>query len=158
MLWILTGIGLILIGVGVIYLVNNKGNFAIRHIGIDWIGLGSIISFIFGMLLCITLQCRYSTIYNNSRQIEVLEENNRELLAELEPVIEKCLNYESGTLTKLKINPDTLIAYSVYPELKGNEFVMEQVKIIKNNNREIKDKKLELASLESYRIWLFMGE
>ena len=107
MLWILTGIGLVLIGVGVIYLVNNNGNFAIRHIGINWIGLGSIISFIFGMSLCITLQCRHSTIYNNSRQIEVLEENNRELLAELEPVIEKYLNYESGTLTKLKINPDT---------------------------------------------------
>lgn len=153
MLWILTGIGLVLIGVGIIYLVNDEGD-----IGVAWIGIGAFISLIFGIVLCCVIQSRHSTIYNNLRQIEVLEENNKELLAELEPVIEKYLNYESGTLTNLKINSDTLISYSVYPELKGNEFVLEQVRIIKNNNREIKDKKLALASLESYRIWLFMGE
>lgn len=151
MLWIFTGIGLVLIGIGIIYLVNGDD-------GVICIGIGSFIAIVFGIALCFMLQCRHSTIYNNLRQIEVLEENNKELLAELEPVIEKYLNYESGTLTNLKINSDTLISYSVYPELKGNEFVLEQVRIIKNNNREIKDKKLALASLESYRIWLFMGE
>ena len=152
MLWILTGIGLILIGAGMIYSVNSDdytGSFLI-------VG-GVFISLIFGIILCCTIQSRHSTIYNNSRQIEILEENNKELLAELEPVIEKYLNYESGTLTKLKVNSDTLIAFSVYPELKGNEFVIEQINIIKRNNREIREKKLELASLESYRIWLFMG-
>lgn len=152
MLWILTGIGLILIGAGMIYLVNGND-----YTGSSWIVGGVFISLIFGIILCCVIQSRHSTIYNNSRQIEILEENNKELLAELEPVIEKYLNYESGTLTKLKVNSDTLIAFSVYPELKGNEFVIEQVNIIKSNNREIREKKLELASLESYRIWLFMG-
>ena len=121
------------------------------------LGIGVVASLALGIILCYILQSRHSIIYNNPRQIEVLEENNKELLAELEPVIEKYLNYESGTLTNLKVNSDTIIAYSVYPELKGNEFVMEQVKIIKSNNREIIKKKLELASLENYRIWLFMG-
>ena len=152
MLWILIGIGLVFIGVGIIYLINDD-----YEIGLDLLGIGVVASLALGILLCYVIQSRHSIIYNNSRQIEVLEENNKELLAELEPVIEKYLNYESGTLTNLKVNSDTIIAYSVYPELKGNEFVMEQVKIIKSNNREIIKKKLELASLENYRIWLFMG-
>ena len=152
MLWIFTGIGLVFICVGIIYLINGDD-----EAGLCWFGIGAFISLILGIVLCCAIQSRHSIIYNNPRQIEVLEENNKELLAELEPVIEKYLNYESGTLTNLKVNSDTLIAYSVYPELKGNEFVMEQVKIIKSNNREIIKKKLELASLENYRIWLFMG-
>ena len=152
MLWILTGIGLILIGAGMIYLVNGND-----YMGYSWIVGGVFTSLIFGIILCCVIQSRHSIIYNNSRQIEILEENNKELLAELEPVIEKYLNYESGALANLKVNSDTLIAFSVYPELKGNEFVMEHVNIIKMNNREIREKKLELASLESYRIWLFMG-
>ena len=152
MLWIFTGIGLVFICVGIIYLINDDD-----EAGLCWFGIGAFVSLIFGIVLCCVIQSRHSTIYNNSHQIEILKENNKELLAELEPVIEKYLNYESGTLTNLKVNSDTLIAYSVYPELKGNEFVMEQVKIIKSNNREIREKKLELASLESYRVWLFMG-
>ena len=152
MLWIFTGIGLVFIWVGIIYLINGDD-----EAGLCWFGIGAFISLILSIVLCCAIQSRHSIIYNNLRQIEVLEENNKELLAELEPVIEKYLNYESGTLTNLKVNSDTLIAYSVYPELKGNEFVMEQVKIIKSNNREIIKKKLELASLEDYRIWLFMG-
>ena len=152
MLWIFTGIGLVFICVGIIYLINGDD-----EVGLGLFGIGAFISLIFGIVLCCVIQSRHSIIYNNPRQIEVLEENNKELLAELEPVIEKYLNYESGTLTNLKVNSDTLIAYSVYPELKGNEFVMEQVKIIKSNNREIIKKKLELASLENYRIRLFMG-
>ena len=152
MLWILIGIGLVFIGVGIIYLINDD-----YEIGLGLLGIGVVASLALGILLCCVIHSRHSIIYNNPRQIEVLEENNKELLAELELVIEKYLNYESGTLTNLKANSDIIIAYSVYPELKGNEFVMEQVKIIKSNNREIKEKKLELASLESYRVWLFMG-
>ena len=153
MLWILIGIGLVFIGVGIICLINGDD-----EVGLGLLGIGVVASLTLGILLCCLIHSRHSIIYNNPRQIEALEENNKELLAELEPVIEKYLNYESGTLTNLRAN-------SVYPELKGNEFVMEQVKIIKSNNREIIKsnnreiikKKLELASLENYRIWLFMG-
>lgn len=152
MLWIFTGIGLVFICVGIIYLINGDD-----EVGLGLLGIGVVASLALGILLCCVIHSRHSIIYNNPRQIEVLEENNKKLLAELEPATEKYLNYESGTLTNLKVNSDTLIAHSVYPELKGNEFVMEQVKTIKSNNREIREKKLELASLESYRVWLFMG-
>ena len=74
MLWILTGIGLILIGAGMIYSVNSYGDK-----DSICIGGGVVISLIFGIILCCTIQSRHSTIYNNSREIEVLEENNKEL-------------------------------------------------------------------------------
>lgn len=104
------------------------------------------------------MYCRMPTLQCNTKNDSKYEENNTELLAEIQPVIEKYLNYEQGTLTSMKPEASTLIAYAVYPELKGNEFVARQLDIIEKNNKEIKERKLALASLESYRIWLFMGE
>lgn len=149
MLWILVGIAITLILVGFFTCRSDDGVV---------LAIGCVAFLIFGITLCITLQCRHSTIHNSTAQIAVLEENNTELLAEIQPVVEKYLNYEQGTLTSVKPEASTLIAYAVYPELKGNEFVARQLDIIEKNNKEIKERKLALASLESYRIWLFMGE
>lgn len=149
MLWIFIGIAVVLIVVGFFTLGSDDG---------ATLGVGCIVFFVLGIVLCIALQCRHSTIHNSTAQIAVLEENNTELLAEIQPVIEKYLNYEQGTLASMKPEASTLIAYAVYPELKGNEFVARQLDIIEKNNKEIKERKLALASLESYRIWLFMGE
>ena len=86
MLWILIGIGLVFIGVGIIYLANDD-----YEVGLGLFGIGVVASLALGLLLCCVIHSRHSIIYNNPRQIEVLEENNKELLAKLEPVIKKYL-------------------------------------------------------------------
>ena len=149
MLWIFVGIAVVLIVVGFFTPESDDGII---------LSIGCTVFIALVIVLCIALQCRHSTIHNNTAQIAVLEENNTELLNEIQPVIERYLNYEQGTLASMKPEASTLIAYAVYPELKGNEFVARQLDIIEKNNNEIKERKLKLASLESYRVWLFMGE
>lgn len=150
MLWIFIVLSILVMVVGIILAVeeNDPTLFA----------AGVVLTLFFGFVLGAVLQSRHSTIYNNIAQIEVLEENNAELLAEIEPIVEKYLNYESGTLSNIKVDSNTIIAYSMYPELKGEEFVMRQIEIVQSNNNEIKRKKLALAGLESYRIWTFLGK
>lgn len=139
MLWILTGIAITLILVGFFTCRSDDGVV---------LAIGLVAFLIFGITLCITLQCRHSTIHNNPAQIAVLEENN----TKIQLVIEKYLNYEQGTLTSTK------------PFEEGNEvarqldIIEKKLDIIEKNNKEIKERKLALVSLESYRIWLFMGE
>ena len=120
---------------------------------------------IFGLAFLVTLiiTCINLYSYNNiktscTKEITVLEENNTEILASIEPVIERYLNYESGTLKELKPNASTLIGLSTYPQLKGDAFVQSQLDIILKNNEEIKNRKLDLARLNSYKLWIFMGE
>lgn len=65
---------------------------------------------------------------------------------------------KKDTYSNLKVDSNALIALSMYPELKGNEFVQSQIKIIIDNQKKITDLKLSKAKLNGYKMWLFMGE
>lgn len=92
------------------------------------------------------------------KQILVLEEKNEIVLKQIEPLVEKYLNYENETLSKFKVDVNNLVALSMFPELKGNEFIKSQIDIVIKNQDEITKLKLEKAKLNSYKLWLFMGE
>ena len=154
MLWIFIGIGVVLVIIGAFITIDNP----YKDYGAGWVAGGLVIAILFGIIATCVCQSRHSTINNTGAQIVVLEENNKELLAEIGPVVEKYLNYETGTFEKMKVDGNTIVAYSMYPELKGDTFIAEQISIIKKNNEEIKNKKLALASLEKYRMWIFMGD
>lgn len=92
------------------------------------------------------------------RQIEVLEQRNAEVIAQIEPLIEQYLKYESDTFKDLKPSADNVIAIAQYPDLKGNEFVQIQIKTILENQERITTLKLDKVNLNIYKPWLFMGE
>ena len=70
----------------------------------------------------------------------------------------KYLNYEKETYSTLKVDSNTLVAMSMYPELKGDEFVQSQIKIIMENQKKITDLRLRKAKLNAYKLWIFVGE
>jgi hypothetical protein len=75
-----------------------------------------------------------------------------------ENIVNKYLLYESETLEKVKVNSENIIALSMYPELKGNEFLKSQIDIVVKNQDEITKLKLSKAELNAYKLWIFMGE
>lgn len=99
-----------------------------------------------------------STKATADKQIAVLEQRNDEVITRIEPLVKQYLEYESNTLKDLKPNADKIIAIAAYPELKGNEFVQTQIKIILENQKRITNLKLDKAGLGAYKLWLFMGE
>lgn len=124
--------------------------------------VGQVLSFVLGsaglIALCITFASYNWTKNVSAKQIAVLEERNSEVLEQIEPFVEHFLKYEKDSYNELKINSNTVIALSAYPELKGNEFIMKQINVILENQKEITKLKLDQASLNGYKIWLFMGE
>ena len=107
----------------------------------------------------IVVFANYNSIkVTSNRQISILEENNAEIMASIEPIIKKYLNYEETSLEKLRFNSNSSMFLNTYPELKGNEFFIKQIGIVVSNNEEIKNLKLRLATLESFKFWIFMGE
>lgn len=124
--------------------------------------VGQIVSAAIGIPCLIAVMLVFAS-YNSiksvaHKQIVVLEERNSEVLKQVEPFVEQYLKYEKTSYNELKINPDTVIALSAYPELKGNEFIMQQINILLDNQKQITELKLHQASLAGYKIWLFMGE
>lgn len=97
----------------------------------------------------------YNSSTINSR-LTVLEEQNTTVLTQVEPIIQQALNYESDTYKELKLDVNKLIIFAqTYPELKANDFLRMQIDIILCNQQEIKQLKLDKASLNAYHFWLW---
>ena len=145
MLWIILGLGLVLL----IFAI-----FADSEV-VSGIGVFEVVLLV---VVLIILGSYNSTKATADTQIVVLEQRNDEVVSQIEPLVRQYLEYESSTYKELKPNADTLIALANYPELKGNEFVQTQIQIILENQKKITDLKLKKASLAAYKLWLFMGE
>lgn len=140
---------------GVLFIIGFI-NFLIRE---EDVGIGCyIFSAIFLVIALISLACYNETKASCDRKITVLEERNELVLKQIEPIIDRYLLYESETLKKVKVSSENIIALSMYPELKGNEFLKSQIDIILKNQDEITKLKLSKAELNVYKLWIFMGE
>lgn len=123
------------------------------------VGVVSYVFFaIFLAITLIVLACYNNTKTSCDKKIAVLEEKNELVLKQVEPIVNRYLLYESETLEKVKVNSENIVALSMYPELKGNEFLKSQIDIVVKNQDEITKLKLSKAELNVYRLWIFMGE
>lgn len=151
MLFIFCGLCLVLMLITLIFYYENDNFIAI--------GVISTIFFIIFVIVILDSLFDYNEIKATvDKQVLILEEKNELVLKQIEPLVEKYLNYENETLSKFKVDANNLVALSMFPELKGNEFIKSQIDIVIKNQDEITNLKLEKAKLNSYKLWLFMGE
>ena len=117
-------------------------------------------AFVFSIILIgvlIVVGVSYNNIKSTAAsKLEVLNEQNELVLTQIEPLVQQALNYESNTYKELKLTPENIVAFgNMYPQLQANSFIQSQINIIVENQKEIKDLKLKIASLNAYRLWLF---
>lgn len=113
----------------------------------------SLLSFIALIVVIVNYNAIKSTA---TAQMEVLNEQNEIVLAQIEPLVQQALNYESNTYKEFKLTPENIVAFgNMYPQLQANSFIQSQINIIVENQKEIKNLKLRIASLNAYRLWLF---
>ena len=123
------------------------------------LGIGSFFSIIVIIALFVVLGCYNDTKSTASRRMEVLVEQNETVLSQIEPLVQQALNYESDTYKEFKLTPENIVAFgNMYPQLQANSFIQSQINIIVENQNEIKNLKLEIASLNAYHLWLFTGK
>ena len=123
----------------------------------ETVGRVSTLLFVLTLLVTVIAGVRYNTIKSTATaQLEVLNSQNEIVLAQIEPLVQQALNYESNTYKELKMTPENIVAFSnMYPQLQANSFIQSQINVIVENQKEIKDLKLRIASLNAYHLWLF---
>ena len=123
----------------------------------ETVGRVSILLFVVTLLVTVIAGVKYNTIKSTATaQLEVLNSQNEIVLAQIEPLVQQALNYESNTYREFKMTPENIVAFSnMYPQLQANSFIQSQINIIVENQKEIKDLKLRIASLNAYHLWLF---
>lgn len=124
------------------------------------LGRVSIFLFVVTLLVTIGVGVQYNSIKSTANaKLEVLNSQNKIVLAQIEPLVQQALNYESNTYKELKMTPENIIAFSnMYPQLQANTFIQSQINIIVENQNEIKELKLKIATLNAYHLWLFTGK
>lgn len=146
MLYILIAIGILLFILGVF-----SKECAEFLIGLSM--LIFILSFISLLIVGGIYNYRASTA---DSRLAVLEDQNQVVLNQIEPLVQQALNHESSTYKDLKLDAAKIIAFTqLYPDLKANEFLNKQIEVILTNQKEIKQLKLDKASLNAYHFWLW---
>ena len=153
MLYILLFIPICIIVYGVIhdYHIDHYSDVA----GI-FVGTGKVL-FVAILIVTMGIWAKYNSIKSTANaQLEVLNEQNEIVLAQIEPLVQQSMNYESNTYKEFKLTPENIVAFgNMYPQLQANSFIQSQINIIVKNQKEIKDLKLRIASLNAYRLWLW---
>ena len=123
----------------------------------ETVGGMSMFLFVVTLLVIVGLGVKYNIIKSTANaQLEGLNSQNEIVLAQIEPLVQQALNYESNTYKEFKMTPENIVAFSnMYPQLQANSFIQSQINIIVENQKEIKDLKLKIASLNAYHLWLF---
>ena len=146
----------IAIAIGILFLVLLHINDYDFDEVAPWIA--SVWTLIWVVALVVALGEYNTTKSTVDKKIAVLQEQNETVISQIEPLVNKYLEYESDTYKELKMDVNNIVALSQYPQLKGNEFIKSQIDIVTRNQAIITKLKLDKAALNSYKMWIFMGE
>lgn len=89
-------------------------------------------------------------------KIAMYQEENTSIETQMDVLVEKYMNYESETFGELK-GESGITLVSLYPELKADELVKQQVEVYMNNNKKIKELKESKINLSKWKWWLYFG-
>lgn len=89
-------------------------------------------------------------------KIAMYQEENKNIENQMDILVEKYMDYESETFGELK-GESSITLVSLYPELKADELVKQQVEVYTSNNKTIKELKEKKINLSTWKWWLYFG-
>ena len=107
------------------------------------------------VLICMTtLLVKTLTI---DEMIEMYTEENKNIENQIELVVDKYMEFENDTFIGLK-SESFITLVSLYPELKSDELVKEQISLYQSNNAELKELKKQKINTKVYKWWIYFGK
>ena len=159
MLLIFIGIFIALIIVGFIVGCHNCW-YRYEGCYLSCIILGGI-----GFLISVGIYCGGIVALQNIKyadaKIIICEEENKRIESQVEATVNHYLEYEQGVFDKIDISDysgDKLLLISqLYPELKADGLLQQQMDLYVKNNDEIRKLKLEKIDNQKWKFWLYFG-
>lgn len=136
------------------YKILDNGN---HNDLVEGLWVFSVIGLVFCTIALILLLTSIPESNTIDDKIAMYEQENKSIETSISKVVESYKDYEKDLFTDIK--PDTYIAVAtqVYPELKSNELVKQQIKLYTDNNKKIKELKEEKLNYRVTKWWLYFG-
>ena len=104
------------------------------------------------------LWCNVSTGHIIAEKIAMYEEENEEIESSIETAVLSFMDYEKSTFVELKDDDDMISLVSLFPELKSDTLVQQQINVYLANNDQIKQLKAEQINLSRDKWLLYFGK
>lgn len=89
-------------------------------------------------------------------KISMYQEENTKIEKQIDTLVSNYMNYESNTYEKFK-SESSITLVSMYPELKSDKLVEEQISVYEENNKKIRELKEDKINLKVKKWWLYFG-
>ena len=99
----------------------------------------------------------YAEGYTAKHKIEMYQEENTKIETQMNVLVKEYMNYEQETFAEFKTE-STMTLVSLFPELKSDELVQQQMKVYVENNNKIKGLKESLIDMKLAKWLLYFGK
>lgn len=89
-------------------------------------------------------------------KIAMYQEENTKIEKQIDILVSNYMDYESDTYGKFK-SESSITLVSIYPELKSDKLVEEQISVYEGNNKKIRELKEDKINLKVKKWWLYFG-
>lgn len=123
--------------------------------GLFGIFLGTM-PLVVGVIVATSLAVQVSNLSVIDQKIAMYEQENTKIEQQIETAVTSYQQHEKDVFTEVK--PDSYMQLvSIYPELKSDTLVKEQIKTYQSNNKKIKELKVTAINGNVKRWWLYFG-
>lgn len=130
-------------------------NWEHEYVGATMVIISSIIV-LFAFVFLIMSICNVAGAYVIDEKIQLYEDANAAIEERINDTVEDYKAYENDTLEKFDGHNGTEVV-SLYPELKANELIQEQMEIYYQNQTTILGLKEEKINMKPWQWWLYFG-
>lgn len=139
--------------------------FCLKRIDSDY-AESAFVGAVFGGILSISIVtaiiidiAEIATSYTIDWKIEMYEEENSVIETRIDSIVQAYMNYESETFEDYRIEntEDAMTLVSVFPELKSDSVVQQQIELYVANNDRIKELKEEKIDIKKLKWELYFG-
>lgn len=118
------------------------------------LGLGSAI--VFGITVVANMNVVASGKVINQK-ISMYQTENRNIEEQVDTLVKQYMEHEDNTFENARLK-DTMTLVSLYPELKSDSLVKEQISVYNKNNAQIKKLKEKKIDVSVAKWWLYFGK
>lgn len=119
-------------------------------------GISGIIPLAICIFVVIFLFVQVSNLSVINEKIAMYEQENTKIEQQIETAVTAYQQHEKDVFTEVK--PDSYMQLvTIYPELKSDTLVKEQIKTYQSNNKKIKELKVTAINGNVKRWWLYFG-
>lgn len=126
----------------------------------DWSGVFGLfwgtIPLVICIIVAIPLAIQVSNLSVIDQKIAMYEQENTKIEQQIETAVTAYQQHEKDVFTEVKPNSYMQLV-SIYPELKSDTLVKEQIKTYQSNNKKIKELKVTAINGNVKRWWLYFG-